>query len=123
MNKNKTILDEIFAELKKRRIALTIDEYAKMIDSSRASLFRFRDAPDKIDPKLIERANRLLIESKRVSLDEEKEALRKDLIESLKSQLVDANEKIEVRDKKIEILEKRLSDLNVEPLKRIPGQK
>lgn len=67
MERNKTVLDKIYDEAKERRIALTLEEYAEKIGTSRASLFRYRKTPDSIDPELIERANKLLSETKKVS--------------------------------------------------------
>lgn len=53
------ILDAIYKDLKKRRIVLTLDEYAKAIGISRATLFRLRDEPENISSELIERAKSL----------------------------------------------------------------
>lgn len=48
MKQQTTILDKIYDEAQSRRIVLTIDEYAKKIGKSRATLYRYRGSPESI---------------------------------------------------------------------------
>jgi len=54
-----SILDKIFDEAKARRIVLTLDEFAKAIGSSRASLYRYRGG-ESIPSDVLENAQKLV---------------------------------------------------------------
>lgn len=68
MTEASNILDRIFEIAKGKRIVLTLDEYAKAINSSRASLYRYRQG-EKIPDSIIKMAEDLITEPKTDSKD------------------------------------------------------
>jgi phage repressor protein C with HTH and peptisase S24 domain len=74
MKEKNTTLDRIYKEIKKKRIALTLEEFADALEISRATLFRMREKTDEENKDLIDKAN-LLLETNNVSHEiDQKEA-------------------------------------------------